>query len=412
MRTKNYKTVLERKAYLIGGGIASLSAAIFLIKDVGFLGKNIHIYEESNFEGNEIGGSLDGKGSPKEGYFIRGGRMLNFETFECTWDLLKSIPSNQNINKSVFDEIVDFNKTLNPNSKARLISKDREKVDVSRLGLSNKDRWDLIKISLKSEKSLSGKKIEDFFSESFFKTNFWYMWSTMFSFHSWHSAIEFKRYLNRFFHEFYRINTLAGVRRTPYNQYDSLILPIINYLKSKGVVFNLNCKVNDLDLQKVGEKDQVVKIYYSYKNKKKKIFVNSEDFVFITNGSMTSYSSKGSNSKTPVIFNKKSFKSWELWENLSKKRSNFGNPSVFTGNIDKSKWESFTVTTRDPLFFKLMKDFSGNNHGEGGLVTFKDSNWIISIVLLPQPHFKNQPKNINDLYSASSKFEVDFAHIK
>jgi hypothetical protein len=35
----------------------------------------------------------------------------------------------------------------------------------------------------------------------------------------WHSAVEFKRYLRRFMTEFTRIETLAGVKRTIFNQY-------------------------------------------------------------------------------------------------------------------------------------------------------------------------------------------------
>src|ERR1700712_5300752 len=58
-----------------------------------------------------------------------------------------------------------------------------------------------------------------------------------FAFQPWHSAVEFKRYLHRFIQEFPRINSLAGVDRTPYNQYDSIILPIETYLKAQGVQF-------------------------------------------------------------------------------------------------------------------------------------------------------------------------------
>ena len=41
-----------------------------------------------------------------------------------------------------------------------------------------------------------------------------------------------------------------------------------------------------------------------------------------------------------------------------------------------------------------MYQFSGNEAGTGGLVTFKDSNWLMSIVLAHQPHFIRQPESI------------------
>jgi oleate hydratase len=49
---------------------------------------------------------------------------------------------------------------------------------------------------------------------------------------------------------------------------------------------------------------------------------------------------------------------------------------------------------KDPGFFRLMSQFSGNEAGTGGLVTFKDSNWLLSIVLAHQPHFINQPADV------------------
>ena len=41
-----------------------------------------------------------------------------------------------------------------------------------------------------------------------------------------------------------------------------------------------------------------------------------------------------------------------------------------------------------------MQRFSGNEAGTGGLVSFKDSNWLMSIVLAHQPHFANQPADV------------------
>ena len=41
-----------------------------------------------------------------------------------------------------------------------------------------------------------------------------------------------------------------------------------------------------------------------------------------------------------------------------------------------------------------MQRFSGNEAGTGGLVTFKDSNWLMSIVLAHQPHFASQPAGV------------------
>ncbi len=206
--------IQNRKVYLVGGGIASLASAAYFIRDGHINPENITLYEELNI----AGGSLDSSGSPKDGYIMRGGRMLNF-SYLCTYDLFSFIPSLTNPAISVLDEINAFNKKIKSHSLARVVE-DGHKIIVSSMGFSNKDRLDLIEIMAINENYLGTKQINDWFSSDFFKTNFWLMWSTMFAFQEWHSAVEFKRYLHRFIHEFKRINTLAGVDRTPYNQFD------------------------------------------------------------------------------------------------------------------------------------------------------------------------------------------------
>jgi oleate hydratase len=73
------------------------------------------------------------------------------------------------------------------------------------------------------------------------------MWVTTFAFQPWHSAVEFKRYLHRFMLEFSRTETLAGVKRIIYNQYDSLVLPLQTWLEAQAVRLVRDCKVTDLD---------------------------------------------------------------------------------------------------------------------------------------------------------------------
>ena len=69
--------------------------------------------------------------------------------------------------------------------------------------------------------------------------------------------------------------------------------------------------------------------------------------------------------------------------------------SNFINNIDQSRWVSFTTTLHDPAFFRIVRDFTGNIPGEGGLITFADSAWLMSVVLPHQPHFVGQPEDVN-----------------
>lgn len=378
----------NQKAYFVGGGIASLAGAAFLIRD-GFLsGNNIHI-----FEGLKVtGGSLDGAGSADSGYVIRGGRMLE-EHYACTYDLFTSIPALTDLTKSVKDEIFEFSHKYVSESRCRLVS-DGKKVDVSSFELSEKDRLDLLALIIHSEDSLGAKRIDDWFSPEFFEHNFWLMWATMFAFQPWHSVVELKRYLLRFIQLFPDFNKMGGVWRTPYNQYDSMILPLIIWLQEQGVHFLLNAEVTGIDFYGTSGGQSVKGIRYACDGEHNTIAVAANDLVFVTLGCMTEDSSLGSMNTPAILNSKKSGGAWSLWEDIAKDHSEFGHPAVFANHIEQTKWQSFTVTLNDPTFFQFIEDFTTNKAGTGGLFTLVDSNWFMSIVLAHQPHFLNQPDHV------------------
>ena len=378
----------HRQAYFIGSGIASLAGAAFLIRDGLVAGETIHIFDEMN----SIGGSLDGAGSVEKGYVIRGGRMFE-EHYVCTLGLFASIPSLSDSAKNVTDEIVEFSQKLVTSSRCRLL-RDGKKVDVSSFELSEKDRLDLFSLLIHSEESIANKSINAWFSPAFFEHNFWLMWSTMFAFQPWHSAVELKRYLLRFIQLFPDFNKMGGVWRTPYNQYDSMVLPLFTWLKAQGVHFSLNTEVTGLDFD-LGNGGRAVKgILYTRGDEYGRIAVAPDDLAFVTLGCMTEGSSTGSMTSPAILGSKQSGGSWALWEDIANGRPGFGHPAVFAGHIGQTKWQSFTVTLNDPGFFAFMEEFTGNAAGTGGLVTLADSNWLMSILLAHQPHFINQPENI------------------
>jgi oleate hydratase len=380
----------KSKSYLLGGGIGSLAAAAFMIRDGGIAGENILILEVKPI----LGGSMDGIGNSTDGYSLRGGRMLTTDNYECTWDLFKSIPSLNTPAKSVFEETMEFNAQHKSNSMARLVDRRRAKVPVSSMGFSMPNRQELLKLTQASEAELAASCITDWLSPDFFETEFWYMWVTTFAFQPWHSAIEFKRYLHRFMLEFTRIETLGGVKRTIYNQYDSLILPLQKWLIAQKVNFELDCNVTELTTKTEEGKLIVTGIHYQQNGESKAITVENDDLVFLQNGSMTDASSLGSMAIAPKKLTKENCTSWILWEKLAQENSDFGNPAAFNSCISESVWESFTVTLKNSKFFDQITKFSGNEAGTGGLITFKDSNWLMSIVLAYQPHFINQPQDV------------------
>lgn len=388
---KNYG---NKQVYFVGGGLASFAGAIYLLRDCGFPGKNIHILEGMNI----LGGSNDGAGNATDGFVCRGGRMLNEETYENAWDLFSSIPSLEHKGKSLCREILDFDHSHPTHARARLVNKYGDKLNVHSMGFNMADRIALLKLMVTPEKKLDNLRICDWFENTphMFETNFWYMWQTTFAFQKWSSLFEFKRYMMRMIYEFSRIDTLAGVTRTPYNQYESIILPIKKVLDRHNVDFSLKYTVTDIDFKK-GRGITAKVLHYEENGVRKTLELNDEDVCIVTNGCMTDNSRLGS-FKEPAEMVTKNPISAELWRNIYNKKPGLGNPEPFFGHPEESNWESFTVTCRGDKLLKKIEKFTGNVPGSGALMTFKDSNWLMSTVVAAQPHFKKQPADTTILW--------------
>lgn len=385
-RINLYENKENKQVYFVGGGLASLAGAAYLIRDCNFKGENIHIIEGLRI----LGGSNDGAGNNEEGFVCRGGRMLNEETYENFWELFSTIPSLEMPGKSVTEEILNFDHLHPTHAQARLVDRYGVIVDVTSMGFNNADRVALGKLMASKEEDLDDITIEEWFINTphFFKTNFWYMWQTTFAFQKWSSVFELKRYMNRMIFEFSRIETLEGVTRTPYNQYESVILPLKKYLENCNVDFSINATVTDIDF-KPGREITATAIHVKDEEGEKIIELNSGDVCIMTNGCMTDNARLG-DFDNPAEYDTEKPISAELWEKVSKKKPGLGNPKPFFGYPEQTNWESFTVTCKGNKLLKLIEKFSMNIPGSGALMTFKDSNWLMSIVVAAQPHFKNQ----------------------
>lgn len=395
----------DRKAYLVGGGLATMAAAAYLVRDCKFPGKQITIYEGMHI----LGGSNDGIGTPEKGFVCRGGRMLNEETYENFWELFGSIPSLRQPGRSVTEEILDFDHAHPTCAKARLVDKDGNILNVKSMGFNQADRMAFLKLLMTDEKKLDNLTIQDWFKETphMFETNFWYMWQTTFAFQKWSSLYEFRRYMNRMIFEFSRIETLEGVTRTPLNQYDSVIRPLESYLRKEGVTFVENCEVTDIDFEDghgitaktlylkrrvedpedSGENGEAVsKDSYVFET----VSLNSNDICIMTNACMTDSATLG-DLHTPAPMPEKKPISGELWAKITAKKPGLGNPEPFFTKPHESNWLSFTVTCKGDALLKTIEEFTGNVPGSGALMTFKDSSWLMSSVVAAQPHFVNQP---------------------
>lgn len=371
----------QEQHHIVGGGIAGLAVAVYLIRDAGTKGKNIWIYEQLGV----AGGSLDGSGGADAGYLTRGGRMFE-EHFACTFDLLNTIPCVNDPEVSVAEDIIAFNQMVPGSSNCRIVRDGKPAEDRLDLTLSAHDIVDINRMILQSEDALAGQSIEDWFDPSFFDTNFWLMWATMFSFQPWHSLTEMRRYLRRFIHLFPGFTRAAGILRTRYNQYDSLIAPITKWLLDRDVQISTGIQVADVTMEGSPQDHRVTALVLADESK---VPVSGRDRVYLTLGSMTDGSVLGSNDRAPDL-NDREGGAWRLWRKLAARHECFGRPEAFCGDPDKTAWHSFTVTMDGPGFFEFMEDFTNNRTGTGGIITFANSGWTLSIVLFHQPHFRNQ----------------------
>lgn len=380
----------EREAYFVGGGIASLAGAAFLIRDGNMPAENIHVIEKLDI----LGGAMDGAGDPEDGYVIRGGRMYTAfadnAAYDCMRDLYRSVPSAEDPNKSVLEEMREFNDGLTTHAVTRLVD-ENGRIDASEYELSTRHRASLLRLLATSEQRLEDTRIEEWFHSSFFETNFWYLWATVFAFQPWHSVAEVRRYMYRFFQEFPRLHTLGGIDRTKYNQYDSQILPLAEWLDEQGVEFRTGCTVTDMDIIPTRAGKTVERIHYEADGSAESVDVDPSDLVFVTNGSMTDGSDLGGMDEAPDL--NQTGASWDLWKNIAPADPQFGDPSTFADHVQETMWESFTVTLHNTDLFDHIVEFTDEEPGNG-LTTFTDSNWLLSTVVAAQPHFANQPDDV------------------
>ncbi|MFW8599305.1 oleate hydratase [Enterococcus innesii] len=390
-RSRKPKDVEKKEAYIVGGGLAGLAAAVFLIRDGHMAGEKIHVLEELSLSG----GSLDGKFIPHDGFVTRGGREME-NHFECLWDLFRSIPSLEVEDASVLDEFYWLDHDDPNSSNCRIIhNRGQRAADDGEFTLSAKAQKELTQLFMTSEDQLIGKKIEDVFGEEFFESNFWLYWCTMFAFEKWHSAIEMRRYVLRFVHHIDGLPDFTALKFTRYNQYESLVKPLLAYLEEQGVDFQYECTVSNIDVRIVGEEKVAQKLVLEKTGAIEEIPLSEDDLVFVTNGSITESSTQGDH-YTPAPISKAPGGSWRLWKNLAAQSPEFGHPEVFYENLPEESWfVSATVTWQnfdvEPYLEKLThRKLRTGRIVTGGIITIKDSNWMMSFATHRQPHFKEQ----------------------
>ena len=392
--------VEKKAAYIIGTGLAGLTAAFYLVRDGQMPGNHIHLLEKLEL----AGGSCDGYKDVHKGFYMRGGREMD-NHFEIMWDVFRDVPSIETPNVSVLDEYYWLNKHDPNYSLCRATVNKGEDAHTDKLFKLDKDSaMALSQLFITPEADLEDKKISDVLPESFWDTNFWLYWQTMFAFQKWSSALEMKRYLCRYVHHIDGLPDFSALRFTKYNQYESMILPLIEYLKKHDVDVQFGMDVKNVVIEDVDGKKTAKELIYVKDNKEQSIPLTADDLVFITNGCCTDTSCYGDQTHTPDLSNivNGQGESWDLWKNIAKqaKHDEYGHPDVFCSDTEATNWMSATVeTSNEDIINHIMnickRDPRAGKVTTGGIVTVKDSvnNWFLSWTINRQPQFRSQNKD-------------------
>lgn len=411
--------VEKKSAYIIGTGLAGLTAAFYLVRDGQMPGNHIHLLEKLEL----AGGSCDGYKDVHKGFYMRGGREMD-NHFEIMWDVFRDVPSIETPNVSVLDEYYWLNKHDPNYSLCRATVNKGEDAHTDKLFKLHKDSaMALSQLFITPEADLEDKKISDVLPESFWETNFWLYWQTMFAFQKWSSALEMKRYLCRYVHHIDGLPDFSALRFTKYNQYESMILPLIEYLKKHDVDVQFGMDVKNVVIEEVDGKKTAKELIYVKDNKEQSIPLTADDLVFITNGCCTDTSSYGDQTHAPDlsgIVNGQG-ESWDLWKNIAKqaKHDEYGHPDVFCSDTEATNWMSATVeTSNEDIIQHIMnickRDPRAGKVTTGGIVTVKDSvnNWFLSWTINRQPQFKSQNKDTVLVWLYALHTDIEGNYIK
>ena len=394
-RPKKPEGVDGKSAYIVGSGLAALTAACYLVRDGQMKGEHVHILEKEQI----AGGACDGWKFENVGYVMRGGREMD-NHFEVMWDLFHSIPSIETEGVSVLDEYYWLNKADPNYSLCRAtVNRGEDAHTDGKFDISDKGAMEIMKLFFTANEDLQNKRITDVFDDEVLNSNFWLYWRTMFAFENWHSALEMKLYIQRFIHHIGGLPDFKALRFTKYNQYESMILPMVKYLESFGVQFHFGVKVVNVEFDCTEKRKQATRIDVIRDGSNESIDLTENDLVFITNGGCVENSSIGSqNTPAPYNYEIKPGGGWDMWRKIAAQDPAFGHPDKFCYDPEQTNWMSATVTTLDQRIIPYIKNickrdpFSGKVV-TGGIVTAKDSSWLLSWTINRQPQFRSQPKD-------------------
>ncbi|KAE8400611.1 oleate hydratase [Aspergillus pseudonomiae] len=398
---RNQRVQDHGNAWILGSSIASLASAVYLIQDTGMPASRVHILESRIAPEDGIPTT----GDSVSGYDHRA-PCLPLLCDEYTENLLSLVPLSNSPGKTMLDNLNEARRNAPP---TRLFSQNGHQVEAlqpQNISIGWKVRMSLVTFILKSEKSLGRKIIRDFFDKWFFNSRFWAVWSSAFGLCPWHSAVEFRRGLLRYFHDFQRRKEFPGLDRCRYHPQEDIILPITNFLQEKGVHFQFNTTVTDItvDLQRGYQSISAFKTVQN--GLENTVTVSAPDVVIASLGSSISGSTKGTNTRPPSLeilkAEDKLDENWSLWLAFGAGLgASLGDPYNFCTRVGESREETFTISIRGVKFSDHFMNLASAEDDSTSIV-LQNSNWLLSLFIPRQPLVPYQPTDVQVMWGYGS----------
>ncbi|CAG8353429.1 unnamed protein product [Penicillium salamii] len=362
--------------WLLGSSVASLASAVYLIRDAKVPASYIHLIESRRNSED----ALTITGDPVSGYDYRAACMPTLSD-ACIDDILTSVPSARYSGKTGMNNIGKATKEPVPMSLFIQCGRALEKIDASTFSIGLKVRAQLALFMLRPEKSLSEKKINNFFERTFFTSKFWALWSTT------------------YYHDFRSLSAFTTLDRCRYNPHEDIIGPITRFLQNEGVDFRFDSKVTNLKIKPGRDHRAVSTFEYTQDGTESIVSVSSRDVVIVSPGSVMSGSTRGSNLAPPSLnlldAEDNLDENWSIWLGIC---PSLGDPYNFCTRVSESRLESFTVTIKGINFLNHFQEMTNKEAGSSALFSLRHSNWFLSLYIPRQPFFTRQSNDVQVLW--------------
>lgn len=399
----------DERFLLVGGGIAALAAAVFLIRDGGVHGDRIRILEA----GDRPGGALQPGQVPRHPALYLGNaiRGMDEQASACMEDLLGSVPTLRDPRTSLLDDVRAAAQETPIEAKGRLIGADGRVLRPS-LSLDPSERAAVTALLDRPDAELAGQRIDQVLPAELFSSDFWILWTTTFRLRPGSSALDLKNSLRRHLRDLQSLPALGGLRRTRRSVYESIVRPLHQWLQRQGVAFTLGSTVTDLGTERdAAGRLRARSLTFTSRGKTYSADLGAHERVLVTLGSMTANAAYGDNTRPPEPELAHRDPAWSLWDSLAHRSSSLGRPEQFISRVADTEWLAFTINASTSDLTWHISHLTGNREGTGGLITFRDSPWLLTLAVPRQPHFTGQTPQVYTAVGYGQRLEAQGEYV-